>query len=395
MEYFNKWIFQHNNGDKTKYILSLIGVFCYLFLFTVLTNNTSIWAGAWIGIIVIIASYDVGRYCVNRYIYLSGEDIVSEHKSISSVVRFHSFSLDEYFGYMRRKIIISVLWILFYSFIFLGLVILGGENVMPKSAALLIVGVISATMVYAAFFLKKRLFIRELQKGESSGLFVFLKVIGAVFRIFEVIAILAGSAVTTVLLWLLLGSAIEPQIDQTQIVYRSYTNYNSIFILILAFAILAFGLSMYKLKRFRKIMFIFSGICLIFTVVLTYIQCRRYTELSGDKFCVYDFGLVKEYNLQEVKRFKVYADNTDELQFELIFNDGNAYKVLGSVSSCSDTHEKFFYSDYNFVAYYVGELLKQGVNGTLENGDILGENAHRLHENVERGWQDIVKQMDG
>ena len=260
---------------------------------------------------------------------------------------------------------------------------------------ILILGILGIFMLYVSYRMKKMLFIKEL-KGDAENLFSkVMHILGAVYTMFELFAMLIGLAVTTVLIWLFFGVALETGINDSEIIYRSYTSFNSFIFLIIALVVFIFGMSQIYSKRIGKIMLAASAVLLIITIVLTYVQTRRYTELSENKFCVYDFGLVKEYDLQEVESFRIYQDNfTKELQFELAFDDGSNYKVIRSVTSCSEKYEEMFYSDYNFVAYYAGMLLERGVGGTLDDRKELEDNANELHENVQKGWQDIVTKMD-
>lgn len=207
MEDFGKWVLEHNPQGRGEYILSLIGVMSYFTVFTLFMGDVSWQVMGLLAFLIVLASWNAGRYCMNRFLYikdvilLDGERGFSGKMMISSVLRFHAFDVEKYFAGLRKKIYVPIAVILICMMFSAGELLFEGKDCTFRIVVLLFTGMISVVMVYAAYLMKKRQIIQEMQKPTDSVGRTWLTVCSIIFAGIEIAGAMIGLLVAGVFLW--------------------------------------------------------------------------------------------------------------------------------------------------------------------------------------------------
>ena len=313
---------------------------------------------------------------------------------MSEIMRYHPFDAEGYFWYIRKK----MKWLVgIVGGISLGLTVLGSMPetgtgiVWRRTVPFLIVGLCCTVAPCVMYLLKKKLFIRQLQRGTEGKLSLALKVFNSLFLIVEVVLLFVVAAVSLLLLWGIFTDMVSPEIDESLMILRNFYGFVGSYLLII---LAAFCLIVAALCR-KKLFYVGAAIVFLLAVFILVFNAQNYTEFRENEFVIYHFGEKKVYQIEDIKSFRIYADKKDEqIQLELNFQDGVSRKTMGTAQTCSQRYEEQYYSDYNFIADYVAKLKEAGVSGELENTGKLQEYVEGLDRQVKQGLDKIIVEME-
>lgn len=214
MEDFSKWVLEHNPQGRRKYTLSLIGVISYFIILTLFIGDVSWQVMGVLAFLIVLASWDAGRYCMNRFLYIKNNVLFDDKQvligkvAVSSVLRYHAFDVEQYFAGLRRKLYAPLAVILICMICSAGALLSDAGNSPFRIAFLLITGMISAITVYNAYLMKKRQIIQELQKPTDGVGRTWLVVCSIIFGGIEIAGVMIGFLAAVVSLWNIVESAL-------------------------------------------------------------------------------------------------------------------------------------------------------------------------------------------
>ena len=97
--------------------------------------------------------------------------------------------------------------------------------------------------------------------------------------------------------------------------------------------------------------------------------------IREDSFVLSRSGVKTEYELDDVKSYRIYSGKDGIIRMELHFNDGKSADLFTGSSSDTDAWRDKYFSDYNYAAELAGKLDAAGIKGTLEDRDKLYKNV--------------------
>lgn len=392
MKELSEWILEHNPAGRGRYILSLIEVVsCFVILSLYLCNCG--WEGGWLLVILDgVISWDVGRYCLNRFLYITGPELLDGQQAVSHVLRFHAFDVEEYFAELRKRLCVPALMILACVVLSAGAVWFDGSHRVSGMIVACLTGLVSLVMVCGAYLIKKWQINREMQRGEEDPMGIALQISSKIFSVVEVLGIIVVPIVAIVFLWLIMKSVVQPSLGEADIIYRSYAESYDLLFILLGIAAFIAGIVQSGWKWFRKLTFLFCAVCIVVGGVMIYLQNENYTEIEGKAFRVITSGQRKEYNLEEVESFCVnWSDRTEGIQLTITFQDGKMYEVLGNDTAFNHCYEKTYHSEYDFVGDYAGQMLQRGTEGALEDRQKLEKHVQGLNQRIQEDWKKILE----
>lgn len=392
------WVKKNNPGDRSKYIISVVVFIAYYLCFVLMSEGQNIGfviGGSCIAFAVVM---DVGRYFIDRYLKVYAEELLGEKVELVEIMRFHPFDVEEYFGQIRRKMLLPVGILSGYVFLvaFLAGVTEELKIDWKQFALFLFIGAICIAAPFVSYFLKKRLFYFQLRAGKEGKLHIALSIGKALFIVPEFIVGITALVVSTLFLSAMLIGAIEPKIDDSMLICRHSHQFMYYYIFLLLAVIggiwvLCNGLST---KR-RKVLCAGTVISFLVAACMLVYTAHTYTEIQNDKIIIYHFGVEKEYQMEDIAAFRIYREEENEqIQMELTFRDGACEKIIGTSQSCSDLYEKTYFSDYNFIADYVEKMLASGAKGSLEDEEALEGYVQELAPEGKAGLEKIIGLME-
>lgn len=393
------WVKKNNPGDRSKFIIAVVIFIAYYLCFVLMSEEQN--GGFFIGgcFIAFIIAMDAGRYFINRYLKIYAEELLlGEKVELIQVIRFHPFDVEEYFEQIRRKMSLPVEIMAGYVFVLAFLAGVTEEIKMDwkRFILFLFIGGLCVVAPYVTYFLKKRLFYFQLRAGKEGKLHIALSIGKALFIVPEFIVGITALVVSTLFLSAMLIGAIEPKIDDSMLICRHSHEFMYYYIFLLLAVVggiwvLCNGLST---KR-RKVLCAGTVISFLVAACMLVYTANTYTEVQKDKIIIYHFGVEREYQIEDIEEFRIYAEEENEqIQMELTFGDGACEKIIGTSQSCSDLYEKTYFSDYNFVADYVEKMLDAGAEGKLEDVEELEGYIKELAPEAEEGMKKIVELME-
>lgn len=412
MKEFSKWISDHNPEGSGRYRMSLIGVVCYFVLLALYLCNCG-WEDGWLWILLAaVISWDVGRYCLNRFLYVRGEEMFDDRQAVSRVLRFHAFDVDGYFRELRARLFAPILVILVCAALCAGTVWFDGRSRISGVIFVSLTGLAGMAMVCVAYLTKKWQVSREMQGQADRVMGTLLQICDKLFYVIEFLGITVGFVVTVIFSWIVMKAVIQPEPGsssslaclsffaakavtqptpgEADIVYRSYAKSYDLYFGMLGVAALAAGIVRTGRTRFRKVCFILCAACLTAGMVMICLQNGNYTEVAGESFRVCVSGQEKEYDIKEAKNFCIHwSDQIEGIQLTLTFRDGETYGVFGSEDGYNSCYEKKYPSEFDFVRDYAGRMLREGIEGTLEDRQELEEYAQDQGQNRKQAWREI------
>ncbi len=392
MKELSEWILEHNPAGRGRYILSLIEMVSFFVILSLYLCNCG-WNGGWLWVILAgVISWDAGRYCLNRFLYITGPELLDGQQAVSRVLRFHAFDVEEYFAKLRKRLCVPALMILACVVLCAGAVWFDGSHRVSGMIVVCLTGLVSLVMVCGAYLIKKWQINREMQRGEEDAMGVALQISSKIFSVVEVLGIIVVPILAIVFLWVVMKSVVQPSLGEADIIYRSYAeSYDLLFILLGVAAFIA-GIVQSGWKWFRKLIFLFCAVCIVIGGVMIYLQNGNYTEIEGGSFHVITSGQRKEYTLEEVESFCVnWSDRTEGIQLTITFRDGEVYEVLGNDTAYNHCYEKTYHSEYDFVGDYASQMLRQGTKGMLEDRQKLEKHVQGLDQRIQEDWKEILE----
>lgn len=401
MEKCAKWVKMNNPDIKGRLIFAYIGFVCACFLYVVMSSAWDMKLMAGGGIVVFVSALSLGKYSCERYSCVESAFANALKINISEVMRYHSFDVDEYYGIIKKQLRKSTVLIGICAIVMALVGGFTGEHVVfdgKRAAIFLVVGLISITAPYIAYYFEKKIFYYQMYNGNVGTVQFICSLISGAFFLVEIIFWIVSSILTLLILWGMFGQWVAPAVDETKIIFRNYNDEMGFLFLVAALLGELCLIANYKMKTiWQKVYNTAVGICVIVFIVgivLTIRDSNIYTEFADDRFIVYNFGVEKDYGMEEIQSFRIYNNAVDDgIQFELTFNDGKSYKTLSSTSTNSNLYGENYYSEYNFISDYVKSLKNAGINGTLEDEEEIREYVNGLDEEVIIGFEEIVEIM--
>jgi len=230
--------------------------------------------------------------------------------------------------------------------------------------------------------------------GTKGKLNMTQMVCGKIFVVIEVISLI--SVVLTILfLWVIIGNAFSPKIDESIVVLRSYP-YGYSFILIIIAVIAALfttaPVSIHHMKKISKAVAAITVVLFIASVLVLIVEMHIYTEFTNNQIIVCKLWNTKTYEMEDVKHFIIY-DEKDAIQIKLYFDDENFTEMSGPSQTYSKLYEKSYYSEYNYIADYIVRLQKAGASGQIEDVQKLQNNVANLAPQAKSGFEKIIQLM--
>ncbi len=393
------WVKKNNSGDRSKFILAMVVFAGYFACFVLMSEerNVSFIIGG--GCIAFIIAMDVGRYFIDRYLKVYAEELLlGERVELVQVMRFHAFDVEEYFGQIRKKMSFPVGILAVYVFVlaFLPGIEVGKGVDWQRVVIFWAIGIICVAAPYITYFLKKRWFCFQLRAGKEGKLYLALSIGKALFVALEILFGIVVLVVSTLIFSSLMMGIMEPKIDDSMMICRHSQGfiYYYVFLLVAVLGgiwLLCNGFS----KKISKVFCVGTVISFLVAGYMMVYTAHTYTEFQNDKIIIYHFGIEKEYQLEDIADFRIYAEEENEqIQMELTFRDGVRKKIIGTAQSSSELYAKTYYGDYDFIADYVEKMLDKGVEGTLEDVEELEGYIKELAPEEEEGMEKLVKLME-
>lgn len=211
MKEFSKWISDHNPEGSGRYRMSLIGVVCYFVLLALYLCNCG-WEDGWLWILLAaVISWDVGRYCLNRFLYVRGEEMFDDRQAVSRVLRFHAFDVDGYFRELRARLFAPILVILVCAAFCAGTVWFDGRSRISGVIFVSLTGLAGMAMVCVAYLTKKWQVSREMQGQADRVMGTLLQICDKLFYVIEFLGITVGFVVTVIFSWIVMKAVIQPE----------------------------------------------------------------------------------------------------------------------------------------------------------------------------------------
>ncbi len=399
MKEIAEWVKKNNPRDRSKFIVSVVVFIAYYLCFVLMSaeqNKGFLIGGSFIAFMI---AMDTGRYFIDRYLNVYEEELLfGAPVELVQVMRFHSFAVEEYFDQIQKKMKILAGILLIYT---VAMALLAGvtkEITMDwdEFVVFLFLGILCAVAPYVTFFLKKRLFYFQLGVGKEGKLHLALSIGKALFTIPEIIVGIVAVVVSTLFVSAMLIGVLEPKIDDSMLICR----HSHEFLFYYVFFVLAIAGGIWVLcnristKR-SKLLCAGTVLSFLVAVYMLVYTANTYTEFQNDKVIIYHFGVEKEYQIEDISKFRIYAEEeSEQIQMELTFRDGVCKRMIGTSQTTSELYEKTYFSDYNFIADYVEKLLAAGVEGRLEEVEQLEEYVKELDMEGKEGMEQIVELME-
>lgn len=161
------------------------------------------------------------------------------------------------------------------------------------------------------------------------------------------------------------------------------------------------SLSIGEKKQMDKIVLIVFIVCIVLSLLFSVVNANTFTELREDSISKVSFVTTKEYRWDErcdVLRYTFACDEGGGLTFKVTMKDGEAFDMLGGVTSLSDSFREKYNTDKVDLLTYVADLSEQFDNSEyiIEKNVTSAsvENAKRYYEGKEESaliWEQIQR----
>lgn len=387
IEMFAEWVQRKNKTGQNKVILAFIAFLGFDFLTALLSGNNSLLFLLAGQCIVVVTAMEVGRYQWNRYLYLND-------KPISEITRLHAFPVKEYFSYVNKKMAVPTVLLGIFSVLFGIFAGISGEEKIFEWKSFLIMsgfGVICAICPFLVGIWKKKFFMYQSKMGTGGKLNIAHRIGTALFLVVEALFLVCVTVVSVIFLWGLLFAVLQPPIEETSVVFRTYEYGNSFIFILLAVlgGLWILITSGYHIKKLKRTVIVIAAVFFAAAVVMGIAEMHIYTEFAENQIIVRRLWDTKIYEMEDIESFQIYDEN-DSIQMKLYFNDSQSVKMIGAAQEYNDLYDQTYYSEYNYLADYVEGLLEMEISGRIEDVEKLRENVKGLDTQLGQGLEKII-----
>lgn len=124
-----------------------------------------------------------------------------------------------------------------------------------------------------------------------------------------------------------------------------------------------------------------------------FVQMNNYTAVWADRIITSDFSGKKVYSCGAVKAFRVFEDDSD-VQFEFEFSDGRRKKLDKGSITCSPAYEERYYSEYDFFAELVPQYLANGAECSVSDVDALRADVRDYDQQLRDGLERLIEAVE-
>ncbi len=161
------------------------------------------------------------------------------------------------------------------------------------------------------------------------------------------------------------------------------------------------NVSLSEKKTMDKIVLIVLIACIVLSLLFAVINANTFTCLREDSISTVFFTTTKEYRWDErcdVLRYSFACDEGGGITFKVTMKDGEAFDLLGGVTSLSDSFKEKYSTDKVNLLSYVADLSEQFDNSeyiiekSITSSSI--ENAKKYYEGKEENvliWEQIQR----
>ena len=161
------------------------------------------------------------------------------------------------------------------------------------------------------------------------------------------------------------------------------------------------NLTVSEKNRMDKIVLWVLIACIALSLLFSIVNANTFTCLRENSISKVCFVTTKEYRWDEkcdVLRYTFACDESGGLTFKIVMKDGEAFDILGGVTSLSESFKEKYSTDKVNLLSYVADLSEQFDNSEYIIEKVVSpssiENAKKIYENQEDKlliWEQIQK----
>ena len=309
-------------------------------------------------------------------------------RSIIDTMRYHSFDAGRYFLKLCRTFIPVQL----ISLLITGALIITKIYGHKDGFILLILITVIPEIVFGIRYLTVRYILSHSEEskylfGAVNVLIKFLMFLG--FIICSVVLILVTAAIPS-------SAIMMKNIDQESVIrIGSDTGVFIVLIVASGLAMLVLALDILPVVTSAKKKFQVIG-AVVFVLSITafcIFGTQKHIVISEDSFLVKNFGYEKEYSYDEVKNYRVYADEQSSFQMELTFDDDKSYKLFLGTADDTEGWKERFATDYDYAVFLAGKLKDKGISGELQDPEKLEELVSGMDKSCRAAYVELAEIM--
>ncbi len=337
-----------------------------------------------------------GEFC-DRYLYYdsSRENILRERTSLLETLRYHAFSVEEYFSYVKRgiwKLSLMAAALSIFAAFFRGYRFHDSKIFLM----IIIMGIIEAVIPYIVWavkrhFQKEKMFLKNkrLLGQIVNGILILVRFFT---RMVCWIGIVIASAFLTMAIWsVVMDFFIGIDVHTSEPIRLNYGYATSaiLFIILIIGTILnyVYGYMIHGIGRKKKV--IIAGLFFAAISIAFFIETKTYTMFYEDYVVVSAINGRRELDYKDVDNFTIYEEH-DAIQMALTFKNGENVKMSGfGVSEETDGFYDKYYGDVNWYLAIIKNLQKQNVKGELRDIKAIDEYMKELAPEMQSAWEEI------
>ncbi len=369
-------------GWITVWITTLIGIpLCGL---TSDNNSLSLFYTICAVLLFLMASINY----VKKYLELSADDstefsvfsLASAGSEFSDIMRVHAFDTAAYF----RTLMLRFIPMQVFSVICIAVPALMGltdKKAMPVLiAAVVIIPPLVMLLSAQAFrhsLSHERSTVSNVCTGFISGIYTLISFLG--YELYLASLVMTVIAITA-------DKGMLSGIEETEI--ASVASHYDFLMYIALISAMVFGYLLNNSMSVNRTARRLHRTLAVISALLVFIGIAAYTGLSTssnvvlrpDSFTLTESGVSKEYGLNNVSSFRVYASADSRILMDISFDDGETITLFKHSCSSTPAWTDRYFSDFNYAAELTGKLTALGISGRLEDRDRLYENVHTSYD---------------
>ena len=321
----------------------------------------------------------------DKYLYISTQYTKTDvllGGTVASYMKYHGFSVEEYFSYIMRKflpiqIVMTVTTIVC--------------AIAEQNLAEVVVGVIVFIIPFLIWQLRKVMFNFSITHREIMGLSMLKGVLDAILGFIALILVIITFLIGIFGIYGLIDSILVPLNDNAAVICITEGKYVVLMVAAVFWPVILFS----NVKMLKK--GISTVIMVLILAINLYGNAANHTIIEGNSITVVENFKENTYSFDKVDKFEVLEDETEyAIAMKLHFDDGKMTSVTMANYSNTEKWDKRYDNEYEFIKEVATQLLDEGAEGRITKPDKLVADIKEYwdsddYEDEEKALKEIVE----